>query len=476
MCDMDTQLIVANETSIVNEITSYDEALLAIFNYLHLPTEKVLVSVSERKTVFNNISNVLGKIPDNVLPNAVYISKFLSAVSAGLFDAALNYLWNETISQLRYRIAQYDVQYFFDIVASDNKRNKYTDESDLCKVDDSDLIQGAKEIGIISDIGYKLLDNIKYMRNWASAAHPNQVELTGSQLISWLETCIKEVIALPQSHITIEIRKLLKNVKSNVITETEAQTISDFFCNLSKEKAESLCNGFFGIYCRKDTNLDTRNNIKMLLPKLWEIVSDDFKWDIGIKYGKHKINNNQVEAELARNFLQIVDAESYIPETIRSAELKIALEDLENAHYTINNFYFEPLYAKQVKNLVGDNEVPSAVNKTYVLVITNAFLTNRNGVALNANGIYIDMIKKFSQSQMFIAISSFTEDKISSKLQFSLCKKQYLDLLDIAEKNVTAPLLLDFINDLRNYKYPYSDMRNDGKIMQKLKKLSAVFK
>ena len=50
-----------------------------------------------------------------------------------------------------------------------------------------------------------MLDNIKFMRNWASAAHPNQIELTGLQLISWLETCIKEVISLPLSNITIEI-------------------------------------------------------------------------------------------------------------------------------------------------------------------------------------------------------------------------------------------------------------------------------
>ena len=63
-----------------------------------------------------------------------------------------------------------------------------------------------------------MLDNIKFMRNWASAAHPNQIELTGLQLISWLETCIKEVISLPLSNITIEIRKLLYNIKNNEIT------------------------------------------------------------------------------------------------------------------------------------------------------------------------------------------------------------------------------------------------------------------
>ncbi|NER28746.1 MAG: hypothetical protein F6J89_14195 [Symploca sp. SIO1C4] len=57
------------------------------------------------------------------------------------------------------------------------------------------------------------------MRNWVSAAHPNQNELTGLQVITWLETCIKEVISLPLPQGTIEIKKLLTNIKNNSISE-----------------------------------------------------------------------------------------------------------------------------------------------------------------------------------------------------------------------------------------------------------------
>ena len=71
----------------------------------------------------------------------MYLSKFLAAVTAGLFDAALNYLWDETILQLRYRVAQYDIQYFFDVaVSSPERRKKLNDVEDLVKIDDSELI------------------------------------------------------------------------------------------------------------------------------------------------------------------------------------------------------------------------------------------------------------------------------------------------------------------------------------------------
>ncbi len=53
-----------------------------------------------------------------------------------------------------------------------------------------------REIALLSDVGHREVDQIRYMRNYASAAHPNQVELTGLQLAMWPETCIRQVITL----------------------------------------------------------------------------------------------------------------------------------------------------------------------------------------------------------------------------------------------------------------------------------------
>jgi hypothetical protein len=46
------------------------------------------------------------------------------------------------------------------------------------------------------------------MRSHASAAHPDQVDLTGLQLANWLETCIRRVITLPQDPITANTGRL----------------------------------------------------------------------------------------------------------------------------------------------------------------------------------------------------------------------------------------------------------------------------
>jgi hypothetical protein len=74
-----------------------------------LPTHNVLVPVSERVRVFGNVEDVLALLDYENKQQSIYVSKFIAAVAAGLFDAALNYLWDETIFELRKRIVRYDL-------------------------------------------------------------------------------------------------------------------------------------------------------------------------------------------------------------------------------------------------------------------------------------------------------------------------------------------------------------------------------
>ncbi|MFH8520666.1 hypothetical protein ACH4CE_37705 [Streptomyces gelaticus] len=84
----------------------------------------------------------------------------------------------------------------------------------MIKLDDAKLLSGAREIGLISDVGYHQVDHIRFMRNYVGAAHPNQVALTGLQLADWLKTCIREVITLPHNNVVAEIKKLVVNVQT----------------------------------------------------------------------------------------------------------------------------------------------------------------------------------------------------------------------------------------------------------------------
>ena len=269
-----------------SEIQTFERGLLQRLADLGLPSEAILVPVSERATVFNNAPAVLERLAPERKIESIYISKFLAAVASGLFDAALNYLWDETIHQLRRRVANYDVSYFYDNAVGNNadKRKRLKDADDLDKLDDSELIIGARQTELITDIGYRHLDYIRYMRNWASAAHPNQNVLTGLQIISWLETCIVEVISQPMTMVAAEIRKFLVNIRETTVTQADARESAAFFVHLTQEQANNLASGLFGIYTRTDASAQTLANINYILPLLWPQVEDDTA-----QYFRHQI-------------------------------------------------------------------------------------------------------------------------------------------------------------------------------------------
>jgi hypothetical protein len=457
------------------QLSEFEQALLNFLNQQDLPTESIFVPVSERMRVFNNVDSTVILIDNSKRQRSMYISKFIAAAASGLFDAALNYLWDETISELRQRVAQYDIAYFYDNAVGSERRKDLKSVDDLNKIDDFSLIRGSKEIGLISPIGFSHLDHIRNMRNWASAAHPNQNEITGLQLVTWLETCVKEVISLPLSSVVVDIKRLLHNVKTNNVSEAEAREISVFFLKLNQEQINNLASGFFGIYTRSDANSTTQQNVHRLLPLLWNRVDEQTRHQFGVKYGKFVADNDQVNVRFARQFLELVSALPYMPEVLRAAEIETALENLLAAHREFNNFYNEPPFARQLQRLIGpEGKIPSQINIRYVFGLVEVFLTNGNGVARNAEPIYRSLIDLFDSKQAFIAIMSFTNDTISSKLQSRRCGLKYQELLEVMKIKVSLPPVKELIEDIERYSGRFDELEKDPRFKQKVNNIAKI--
>lgn len=448
------------------QLREFETGLLGFVASHGLPTAGVFIEVPERLRVFENVGVVLAKIHPDQRPRSIYLSKFIAAAAAGLFDAALNYLWDETISELRRRVSSYELPYFFDnAVSNPAKRNRLRTAEDLDKIDDSELIDGAHKIGLVSDLGLRHLEYVRYMRNWASAAHPNHNQITGLQLISWLETCILEVINLPQSLIVVEIKQLLANIKSNAITETDAREIPVFFTHLKQDQVNSLAAGFFGIYTARDTTSTTRQNIHLLLRSLWGRVDEATRQHFGVRYGRFVANNDQGQKDLARAFLEIVEAGSYIPEDLRAPELYAALEALLTAHRNANNVNTEAPLARELRRLVGDEgRVPAAVSNQYVRALVEVFLTDGNAIPLDAEPIYLELIDRFDAEQAAHAVLSFTDTRIASRLRVEPVEARFRKLLVMMGHKTTAPAVQELIATLLAFPGPLTTVGGDGTV------------
>lgn len=471
---MEKGLVLADEKSVNTSITTYDNQLLGFINELGLPTQNILVAVDERKKVVKNIDGVVSLLEAEKRGEAKYISKFIAASAAGLFDAALNYLWDETVFQLRRRIANYDVEYFYDVAVKSEKRKKLSGEEDLDKVDDSELILGAKEIDMISDVGYQHLAYIKYMRNWASAAHPNQTEVTGLQLISWLETCIREIINLPVQQVTVETGRFLKNLRENVLEEDQISSFNSFIENLTVDKVDNLAMGLFGIYTRSETEQFVRDNITQVFKTVWNYCDEDTKNELGIKYVRFSVNGEVESTKYAKDLFTLVDGQSYLPEELRITEIDKAIDLLYQAHEGGNNFYTEPTFASQLKRLVGENKVPAQLKKKYVMTLIYCHNTNGYGECWDADPIYKELISKFNQEQINIAVYSIMNERIASMLQIERCSRKHIEMLDILYKKNTSPVVHEVIETIKNYGASLATYRRDTTVKQKMASLEPL--
>ncbi|RAI35887.1 hypothetical protein [Rhodoplanes serenus] len=453
-----------------SELQTFEQGLMSFIAQHGLPTQNVLVAVPERLRVFDNVVGVLDQLSTVHKERSIYVSKFIAAAASGLFDSALNYLWDETIHELRKRVAKYDLEYFFDLaVANPDKRKRLKSEDDLVQLDDSELIRGASAMGLVSDLGFKHLDYIRYMRNWASAAHPNQSQITGLQLISWFETCVREVITLPETSAATQIKALLSNVKTHALDKAAAQQVSCFFVDLTQDQCNNLFAGLFGIYINGASLPLAQDNVRLLAPLLWPYVSDPARASIGVKYGQFLANNDADKAKSAREFIDGVGAASYIPDAVRAAEIGTALEELLGAHRGFNNFYIEPSFASRLESLIGDKgSIPPTIVERYVEGLVDVYLTNGHGVAWQAEPVYQRLLARLDSTQALLAVLSFRKVHISSKLQFALAQEKFREIVTIAKNKVTSPQGIEIINTVETYKAPVEFLRGETKVMEKV--------
>ncbi len=448
-----------------NQLTVQQEEFVGILDQYGLPSKNIFVPVNERAVVFNNAPALLAKIDNETKMKAIYLSKFLAATAVGLFDAALNYVWDETILHLRKRVESYDLEYFYNIAASGDKRRELKTIDDIVKLTDDELLRGAFKIDLISEMGYRNMDLVRYVRNKASAAHPNHISITGLKLVAMAEDCFREVISTPLPPAAIIVQQLLEKIKEDSMDSTDARDVSAYFPGMGANKTQRLTEGLFGIFCNKETTENVRQNIRFVAPLLWGYVNEDVRSNLGVKHAYFSANHHGVEKRYAKEFLDVVGGAQYLSDEHRAAEVSSIVKELNNAHTEFNNFYNEVLPAKRLERAIGNPpHIPRGVNSEYIQTLINVFLTNGSGVVWSAEPIYKNLILNLTPRDSVYAIALITDESISSKLQMSMCANKFFEVIDMLEPKITTVAAKEMIKQIKSLAKPLSELRSDEKL------------
>lgn len=161
----DNKLKPKGANELVGESTEFQDFL----QNLSLPTDNVIATTEERRIIGENLPAFIGSIDKDLKADARYLSKFVGATAIGLFDAALNYIWNEVVLNLRKKAVMYGVDIFFDAAVGGKNRELFSSEADLSGLKDQVLLDACRKLELISDVVYMKLCHILTMRNQVAA-------------------------------------------------------------------------------------------------------------------------------------------------------------------------------------------------------------------------------------------------------------------------------------------------------------------
>lgn len=440
-------------TKIETSISAFNQPLANLLQHIGLPTENILSPITERRKVIYALESTLEILPMEERVKATYLSKFTVAVTVGLFDGALNFLWDETIKALRRLIISFDLQYFYNVAEtiSPRYRNLITEE-DLEVISEHDLLEISRRIGLVNDVNFKRLEHVNYLRNHASAAHPNEIDISGIEMLSMLEHCLKYVITAKPDHSVIKIKQLLENIRKNEIPEEDFSIIGSDFSKQPQERIDDFLLSIFGIYCDPRQDQHVKTNIENLIPYVWNCALEDTKYQIGAKFGLYRKNGDINRKNSTQKMLEIVNGLKYRDEDSLAAELLERLQNLRTVHFDWNNFYNEYPHAKSIDESTPKTGIPASIRKMFVKVICICYCGNgkgyREGVDERALPYYNKYIEIFKIEEIQEYLRLFNDYEFVSDMHTTKADKRMRKLassLKSKTKGVHINKLLDLI-------------------------------
>jgi hypothetical protein len=426
----------------------------AYLTSLKLPTENIIASPEERVRIMSALPEFIESLPEDLRRNARYLSKFIAGSAVGLFDASLNFVWNEVINNLRKKIVIYGLDIFYDEAVGPTIRDQYNTEDDLSGIKDKTLLDTCLKLELITDIVYKKMCHILDMRNDIGASHPTTYSINSYELLGWLQTCINEVLKDEISSAAITIKSVVDNIKrrTTLLDEATIETFKESLSGISISLVGNLLVTLFGIFVSNRTDQIVRENILLIAPIVWEQSKDEKKYDIGISVDNYKANLDEDKVRLAETFFEKCDGNRYLSLPSRSIILSKLCDELTKVHDEWDNYYHEVPLAKNIMSYIKRaDDIPEDRQEKIIRTIMTCRIGREvgycNGVSQGAKGFYDAFLKLLNKEQVVLVLQLLNEPVIRSSLYGGIRTSNLKELLNV----IKSPLLGVRLNEIIEY-------------------------
>lgn len=398
-----------------------------ITSQLGVPRE-VLAKDEEILYAWGELPRELKRIPPQ-LRNEL-LARMCVAVSTGLFDGAINYVWNASINNLRNKVRDFGYNVVTQIVG------KNFDEDSLLDLMDAQLLKLCLELNLISEEGYYFLDQCRDIRNNYSAAHPSISLIDDREVINFISRCAKFALSDVRNPKGVFTGEFIAAIKNNLFSKEQLSTWVNRLKETHDAQRESLFSMLHGIYC--DPISKEQHRLNSL--NICKVFTNDFTPLTKSHLLKNHYNYQTKGDEKRYNASQIFFEKLGMLSLLNKIEVHIiitrACENLLSVHNGFNNFYNEPPFAERLFELSSQNEIPESAKETFVIAILTCNVGNPYGVSHAAIPYYNKMIRNLTPKEISIMLNILSSNTIvANRIKASSkCKTRYkkaLELIDV---------------------------------------------
>lgn len=404
-------------------------AIAALTSSLGIP-RTVLASDEEIEYVWRDLPRELREIP--VPLRGELVARMCVAVSTGLFDGAMNYIWNAAIIQLRAKVRNFGLPIVAQILQSD------FEEEHLLEQQDSRLLELCLKLNLIDEDGFFFLDQCRDVRNNFSAAHPTIGTVNDREFTTFLNRCVRYALADSSSPKGVDIGAFISAVKGPRFNSNQCDVWVQRLGDTHDAQRQMLIGMVHGIYCDPNTSEPSRLNSLDICNALKAVFTASLRSDLVNKHSEYAAKGDEPRHTASLQFFEKLGLLTLLNESEQHAIFCRATERLWNVHNGLNNFYNEPPFAERLLELSRQGAVPETVQEQFVHVVVCCNVGNGYGVSWAATTSYDQIIKSFSPREIatMIRLASAPATTLGRRVSsFSSCKqrfKQNLALIDPA--------------------------------------------
>ncbi|MDE2638366.1 MAG: hypothetical protein OXI30_18510 [Chloroflexota bacterium] len=427
------KLLVSSEEKQESDITlpnvahSTGSLLQSLTQALGVP-RNVLATDDEISHLWSDLPRLLQRIPSDLVDE--HLAKMCVAIAVGLFDSAINYVWNAAIVELRGKMRRFGLNVIPQITDDDE-----FDENKLLDLQDSELLRFCLNLNLISVNAYFMLEQCRDIRNNFSSAHPPKGQLDEYELLSFLNRVSKYALQTEQNLQAVDIQDLIASVELGLFSDDQLKVWCERIEGTYEAQRETVFGMLHGMYCDPDKSEHTRVNAlricldlhaRLFTPKVRSLILDRHQ-DYRARGASDRHKQSQV-------FFEELGLVSILSDSERHVIITGACRKLMDVHSSRDNFYNEPPFAERLLELTSRQGVPKTAQSDFVECVVTCSVGNQYGTSRKADEFYVKLVQGFSPREIGLMLelpgkrNLVVADRIRT---YARCREEFRVLVDI---------------------------------------------